>query len=233
MNRSAYRAVIFDLFGTLIPNLFAAEYREVTDAMAAAVGAPAGDFARLIGSGTWALRATGALATTEAAIEHVCRSLGLEPDPARVAEATRIRVELTRRTLRPLPGVVQTLAALRARGYRLGLISDCSAEAPLLWPETELARHIEAPVFSCVVGVKKPDPRIYTLACERLGVRPAECLYVGDGSGHELSGASAVGLCPVLVRVQYADTTDTDRPEIEAWTGLSVGAIPDVLALVA
>ena len=226
------RAVIFDLFGTLIPNYDAVEYARVARAMAEIVGAPVADFARLYGSETWSRRATGALATTEDAIAYVCAALDLPMDTARVAEATGIRIDLTRRTLRPLPGVVDTLETLRGRGYGIGLVSDCSAEVPLLWPGTELSALVDAAIFSCDVGMKKPDPRIYLLACERLGVQPSACLYVGDGSGQELSGAAAIGMTPVLVRVPYAETTDTDRPEVTTWDGRDVMTIPDILALI-
>lgn len=224
-------AVIFDLFGTLIPNFAAVEYQRVTDAMAAAVGAPAGDFARAYGVGTWTLRATGRLKTTEDAVRCVCEMCGIATNEGRVAEASRIRIELTQRVLRPLPGVIKLLEALRARGVHCGLVSDCSFEVPLLWPQTTLAPLIDAAIFSCVAGVKKPDPRIYLLACERLGALPQQCLYVGDGSGQELSGAASVGLTPVLVRVPYAETADTERPEIATWQGLAVDSVADVLEM--
>jgi len=225
-------AVIFDLFGTLIPHLLADEYRCVTDAMAVCVGAHPDDFARVYGAETWHQRATGTLASTEDAIAHTCRSLGLPSAVAGIAEAARLRLDLTRRSLRPLPGVVDTLTALRARGYKIGLISDCSAEVPWLWSEGALAPLIDAPVFSCVAGVKKPDPRIYALCCERLHVQSHDCLYVGDGSEQELSGALTAGMQAVLIRVSFAGATNPDRPEVSAWRGPMIDAIPDVLTLV-
>jgi len=48
---------------------------------------------------------------------------------------------------------------------------------------------------------EKPDPRIYHLALERLKVKPQDCLYVGDGSSHELTGARKVGMHPVQIHV--------------------------------
>jgi putative hydrolase of the HAD superfamily len=226
------RAVIFDLFGALVPNILAAEYQRMADAMAAAVGAQPAEFAHTYSAGTWQERATGVLASTEAAVAYTCAALGIQADADAIAAAARIRIELTRRTLRPLPGAVETIATLRARGYRVGLISDCSAEVPLLWPECALAPLIEATVFSCAVGMKKPDPRINALACARLRVEPAECLYVGDGSEQELSGAAAACMCPVLVRVAFEETTNPYRPEAVTWDGLAIDTLADVLALV-
>jgi putative hydrolase of the HAD superfamily len=227
----ATQAVVFDLFGTLIPNLVADEYRRVTDAMAACVGAPPDDFARIYGSETWHRRATGVLGRTEDAIAYTCRSLGLPSEEVGIAKATRVRLDLTRRSLRPLPGAIETLTVLRDRGYKVGLISDCSAEVPLLWPGCLLAPLIDAPVFSCAAGVKKPDPRIYAICCEQLQVRSRDCLYVADGSEQELSGALAAGMQAVLVRVPFAEATNPDRPEASAWQGLVIDAIPGVLHL--
>ncbi len=226
------RAVIFDLFGALIRNLRADEYRATLHAMAAAVNAPLDEFAALCGRGTWEQRATGALATTEDAVRYTCRMLGVIPDEAGVAAAVDIRVDLTRRALVPLPGVVETLHALKADDLKIGLVSDCTAEVPLLWEGAVLAPLIDAPVLSRVVGLKKPDPRIYRLCLEGLGVQASDCIYVGDGSDQELSGAQAVGLKTVLVRTSFAESSNPDRPEALVWRGLTIDAIPDVLALV-
>lgn len=234
MTTPSTSAVVFDLFGTLVPNLSRAEFRATAEAMARAVGAPAEDFVHLYGEGTYRLRFTGELPTTEANVEYVCERLRVRAEPEQVAEAVRLRIGLTRRMLlAPLPGALEALAELRESGYAIGLVSDCSAEVPLVWPETELAPLIDAPVFSCRVGFRKPDPRIYALACEGLGVPPARCLYVGDGSGRELSGARAVGMRAALIRVAYDGTTDTDRPEVLAWKGLELEALADVLAMAA
>ena len=92
-----------------------------------------------------------------------------------------------------------TLQALKEAGRPIGLISDCSPEVPLLWDETPLAEFIADPVLSCAVGLRKPDARIYLLACERLGVDPYRAVFVGDGDSNEIQGAADVGLCPILV----------------------------------
>ncbi len=226
-------AVIFDLFGTLIPNFSQVEYQAMAEETATVVGAPMEEFVRVYMHNTYPLRLTGELVSAEANIEYVCQRLGVRPKPERVAEAARLRIELTRRTLlAPLPGAVPALRELRESGYRIGLLRDCSAEVPLLWPETELAALIDEPVFSCKVGLRKPDPRLYQLVCERLGFEPAQCLYVADGSGKELSGAIVVGMRAALIRVEYDETTDADRPEVPTWKGLELQALADVLAVV-
>ena len=86
-------------------------------------------------------------------------------------------------------------------------------------------------VFSCDVGLNKPDPRFYEITCQRLGVRPEECLYIGDGSSHELTGAASVGMHPVLIRVPYEDTPDALRIREEEWDGPRISSLTEVLTL--
>ncbi len=58
-----------------------------------------------------------------------------------------------------------------------------------------------------VIGLVKPDPAIYQLACQRLGVIPEDCRYVGDGGSNELTGADASGMRAVLIAPSYDDAT--------------------------
>jgi len=125
------------------------------------------------------------------------RGLGL--DDAAVAECVRIRSEFTRDALVPRAGAIETLDELERRGFKRGVISVCSSDVEEAWDETELAAHVDDVVLSCAVGLSKPDPRIYELSCDRLGVRPDECLFVGDGANDELAGAQRVGMSAVCV----------------------------------
>jgi FMN phosphatase YigB (HAD superfamily) len=57
-----------------------------------------------------------------------------------------------------------------------------------------MCAYFDVAVFSCVVGLAKPDPKIYLLACQELHVPPAHALFVGDGGDDEIAGAGAAGL---------------------------------------
>ena len=91
---------------------------------------------------------------------------------------------------------------------------------------------LDAPIFSSVVKVRKPDPRIYLLACERLSVAPGACLFVGDGGSRELSGAAVAGMTPVCIRSATEDGYDAHRVDAEIWHGPSIKALQEVLAIV-
>jgi putative hydrolase of the HAD superfamily len=79
----------------------------------------------------------------------------------------------------------------------------------------------------------KPDPRIYYMATEQLGVQPEDCLYVGDGASQELPGAAKVGMNPVLLRVPEDESIDiVYQINTEGWDGPTVSSLTEVLALV-
>jgi len=225
-----YSAVIFDLFGTLVVTFSATEYRTLLKEMAATVGAPADDFSRLWLE-TSDQRWSGSFRTINANVEHICQVLNLAPDPARVQQAVALRWPVVKRSIQPRDDAVATLSRLREAGCRIALISDCSAEVAEYWPCTPFAEFIDVPIFSCTAGVKKPDPRIYRLACQRLGVEPHECVYVGDGGSCELSGAARVGMHPVLIRVPE-EADDAHRVNGEEWNGTRIVRLGDLVALV-
>jgi putative hydrolase of the HAD superfamily len=228
-----FDAIIFDLFGTLVDNFPAAAFEIVLSEMAKVLNAPGAEFARLWNFDTWPLRATGRLPTPEANIEYICQALGVPVEREQVSAAAHMRFDFTRRILsEPRPDAAPTLISLKAAGYKMGLVSDCSSEVPLLWSDTQLAPLIDVPIFSCAVGLKKPDARIYLLACERLGMLPQRCLYVGDGGSNELSGAAAVGMHPLLIRVPYEDDGVVKRHDEQEWTGPRITAISQVPAYV-
>jgi putative hydrolase of the HAD superfamily len=145
-----------------------------------------------------------------------------------VDELVAMRRDSTRSLLAPRPGAVETLVELRARGLGVGLITVCSEDVPDVWSETPFADRFDATVFSCSVGLRKPDPRIYRLACDELGVDPGEAMFVGDGANDELAGAERVGMQAVLIH-RLGEEPPWD--EVRDWEGLRITAIPQVLPL--
>ena len=232
MGSVRYKAVVFDLFGTLIFNMTKAEHEGTLRRMADILGAPSEDFVRLWYT-TFDDRITGVLPNAEACIDRICGELGVRISPGQREQAGRIRHNLNINTMKPGPDAVDTVAKVKELGHRIALVSDCSSEVPLVWPSTPFAPLFDAAIFSCAVGVKKPDPRIYRMATTQLGLEPAECLYVGDGSSRELTGAAAVGMHPVLVRDPSEDAAAMHRIEAEgdSWQGPVISSLAEVLRL--
>ncbi|MFN8053123.1 MAG: HAD family phosphatase [Acidimicrobiales bacterium] len=102
--------------------------------------------------------------------------------------------------------MVQAVRDLRAQGITTGVITNNIAEFGSTWramiPVDELFDDV---VDSSSVGMRKPDPAIYRLACERVGVDPAAAVFIDDYQGN-VDGARAVGLQAVWCGYSVAST---------------------------
>jgi putative hydrolase of the HAD superfamily len=99
------------------------------------------------------------------------------------------------------------LTALRDAGVRLGVISNYEAWLEDLLRDLELTSLLSVRVVSGVEGVEKPDPAIFHLALERIGLPAGDVVYVGDVPDFDIEPAAAVGMFPVLIdrRGRYPD----------------------------
>jgi putative hydrolase of the HAD superfamily len=191
-------AVVFDFYGTLTPVGRPQAWAATTARMAEAMGVTPDALARVL-TETFPDRITGAYGDVRGTMQSLARLLGVEVTPPQLDNLTRIRREVQATSFDLRPEALPVLTRLHDRGCRLGLVSDCTSELPDAWPGLPVASLIVDPVFSCIERTRKPDPRLFRTAASRLGVDPADCLYVGDGGGHELSGASGVGMTAVLL----------------------------------
>ena len=98
-----------------------------------------------------------------------------------------------------MPGTAPFLAALRAGGYYLGVISNSNGTIEEQLRRVGLAKHFDAVLDSANVGVEKPHPEIFQMAMRRAGVGPPESLFVGDTYAIDVGGAQLAGLRGVLI----------------------------------
>lgn len=177
-------------------------------------------------------RNMGGFQRMEEQLGYVCAALDIAPGPEMLREAADRYVDARRKTLQPRAWVVDTLQKIKTLGLLRGLVSNCSFVDSALWPECDIAPHIDVPVLSAEVRLMKPDQRIFQLACTQLNLQPEVCLFVGDGGSHELTAAKAFGMQPVLIRVPYEGTLSTgETREGEHWTGPRISSIPEVMGL--
>jgi putative hydrolase of the HAD superfamily len=107
--------------------------------------------------------------------------------------------------LHPNADLIAHLADLRAAGYRMGLLTNNVREWEPRWrPMLPVDELFDAVVDSAFVGVRKPDPAIYRLTCERLGVPPGECVLLDDFE-RNCDAARAFG----MEAVRFVDTDQT------------------------
>ncbi len=94
---------------------------------------------------------------------------------------------------------VPALAELRARGFRLGVVSNWDTRLRGISAGLGLDRLVDFIVISAEVGVRKPDPRIFEEALQRAGVPASEALHVGDLADEDVEGARRAGVRAALV----------------------------------
>jgi phosphoglycolate phosphatase len=217
-----FRAAAFDLDGTLVdtmPDLTAA-----VNLMLGMLGAneiPEPRVRALVGNGV-----------DQLVVRALTESLGKPPAyPAQRSAALTLFRRLYRNTVyknsEVYPGVEQTLRSLSEAGIPLCCITnkDSSFALPLL-EQARLARYFKFTLCADRIEDRKPGPRLLLAACSRLGVAPAEMLYVGD-SGIDVAAARAAG-CPV-VTVTYG--YGKDHPAQEANPDGSVDKMTEILTM--
>jgi FMN phosphatase YigB (HAD superfamily) len=107
---------------------------------------------------------------------------------------------------REAPGCRTGLAELAATGVRLGIVSNADGmigerlrAREILQVGPGLGVEVECVIDSGAVGVMKPDPRIFQLALDAIGVDAGDAWYVGDMPGIDVVGARRAGLRPFLL----------------------------------
>jgi putative hydrolase of the HAD superfamily len=214
-----YRAVIFDLWQTLVP-WPTESATEMYAQIAETWGADPEAFHEV-----WIRRRREReIGPIEPHLRSIAEELSLTGD---LEAVMAMRREWTLKSLLPRDDALSTLVELRRRGHRLGMISACSQDVPDVWERTPFGGVFDSVVFSCSVGFSKPDPRIYAVACEELDVEPGDSLFVGDGANDELPGAERAGMTAVQLRTPGEGLT----PEGERWQGRYVERLSDVLEL--
>ena len=97
------------------------------------------------------------------------------------------------------PDVRPALARMRQDGIRLAVVSNWDSRLPQVLECLGLASCFEELGVSCLLGIEKPDPRIFAHVLERLRGTPAQALHVGDVPEVDLAGAQAAGVAGLLV----------------------------------
>jgi len=96
-------------------------------------------------------------------------------------------------------GVRESLERLRGAGFALAVVSNSEGTIEQMLVEIGLRELFSTVIDSSIVGFTKPDPRIFALALERLGVDAADALMVGDSPSADVDGALAVGIRAALI----------------------------------
>ncbi len=224
--------VLFDLYGTLVTPFRMREHAQMIRECAQQLGLPFEECHRYWGE-TFPRRMRGEFASVADNFAWVLRQMHRQATGDALACAEAIHGRFAAEGLQPVAGAVEMLEGLRSRGLRIGLVSNCAPDVPVLWGQSVLASYFDHCAFSCQVGAMKPAAAIYRAALDALGLAPSETLYVGDGSDEELSGAARCGMHPVLIAVDLSNTYDAWRPDVEGWTGPVIRSLSELVGLLA
>lgn len=222
-------AVIFDFFGTLTPSTPEHVWRDHTARSAAPLGISAAAWRSALDS-SWPERAAGLLGDLPATLRELARRSGVEPTDQALAAACAARTAAQRELFVFRRDALDVLAQVRACGLRVGVLSDCTVELAEAWAGLDVAALVDARVLSCEAGRRKPDPELFGLIARLLGAAPGDCLYIGDGGGGELTGASGCGMRAVMLRADDWDVNVAHGRE-RGWPGPSVSSLSGVLSL--
>lgn len=146
---------------------------------------------------------------------------------AALVEAARRYAQPLRAGVTAASGAVETLAELKARGYRIGLISNT------IWPaeihledlaEIGVLPYLEHMIFSGDLGLWKPTPQVFEHALAALGAGAAEAVFVGDSPREDIRGAQGVGMRAVWV-------SSTEHPLGSVRPDAIVETLPELLPI--
>jgi putative hydrolase of the HAD superfamily len=219
-------AVVFDFYGTLTPVSPSEAWAGNAARLAAVMGVSPAALIEVLDD-SFPERISGALGGVRETMAAVAERLGVRLSREQLDEAAQTRRAVQESMFELRPEALGVIGRLRSAGFRIGLVSDCTTELPEAWSRLPLAAVVDAPVFSCVEGTRKPDPRLFRKVAADLGTEPGRCVYVGDGGGRELTGASRVGMRAVLLAgPDWHAHRDHNRES--DWAGERIGSLTEL-----
>jgi putative hydrolase of the HAD superfamily len=190
------KAVLFDLGGVVLGSPLHAirDYERELGLARNAINLVAANTAP---SGAWSRLERGEIGMEAfySAFEADCAAAGLTID-------ARVMMQKMSDSSAPRPVMLAAIAKLREDGFRVGALTNNWAHVENEGKHSDGTRalrdHFDVFIESSVEGLRKPDPKIYQLACERLGVVPAEVIFLDDIGGN-LKAALAMGMATIKV----------------------------------
>ena len=187
------KAVIFDMFETLVSLFEGRTY--FGEHIAADVGIDPAAFRKEWHSIEDA-RSIGTY-TIEEGLEVVFKRLGIYSEDKVELAASKRRDSLTD-TFNAIPeATFEMLDELKKRNLRIGLITNTFSDERDFIRASKLFPYFDVALISYEQGVCKPDQEMFRRMTQQLGLKPEECLYVGDGGSRELYAARDAGMHPV------------------------------------
>lgn len=237
------KIVLFDLGSTLLysrdpwPPIFKMADRALTDVLQQA-GIPIGSEAFYSECGGfldayYAERGKGTLErTTAVSLREFLAGKGFKSVPeATIRAALDAMYAITQQNWYLEEDALPTLATLRQRGYRLGMISNTSDDKNV---QQLIDRHGLRPYFEYIVtsagcGIRKPDGRIFQMALDHFQVQPEAAAMVGDTLEADILGANQMGIYSIWITRRIEIRQDGELAIQPQAVVSSLVQIPDLL----
>ena len=170
-------------------------------------------------------RSIGAFADHDGDIAALLSALTIEPTPDLVGAVRALEERELTNDIHLYADSLPAVQALREHGVRTALVSNCSHNTRAVVERLGLEAAFDAVILSFEVGAQKPEPEIYRLALERLGItQPSRAVFVDDQADY-CDGAAAIGMqTRLMLRPRepvedFAPSTN-GHPVIREMTGL-------------
>lgn len=114
------------------------------------------------------------------------------------------------------------------RGVKIGLISNADMIDSKYWNKSPLSEFFDVAIFSCDVGILKPETEIYKIATDMLGINPKESVFIGDGGSDELYVAKMAGMKTVFT--EYLECKPSDKiGKIKLYADYNIDSFDELL----
>lgn len=192
-----YKAIIFDLFETLITEWGHKKYTK--NEMCSDLGIERGAF-NLYWEEKEQERYIGKIDFMDSVL-YVCEKCGKQIDDSTLEAIIDKRIKTKSMCFEYVnPDVFQLLSQLKSMGFKLAIVSNCSSEEVKVIKQSKIYEYFDQVILSYEVGLQKPDIHIYKKAADLLRVALDECIFVGDGGSNELVGAKDAGMMAIQAK---------------------------------
>jgi haloacid dehalogenase superfamily, subfamily IA, variant 3 with third motif having DD or ED/haloacid dehalogenase superfamily, subfamily IA, variant 1 with third motif having Dx(3-4)D or Dx(3-4)E len=218
------KAIFFDLFFTLIYPI----YTEINEYDV--IGISASEWEKYAeNDALYYERAIGKVNTEKEIIDKIVDIMPYQLKESQKQEILQRREERMKSALFSVDDkIIYTLMKVQDMGIKIGLISNADMIDSKHWAKSPLSQFFDVTIFSCNVGLLKPNVEIYRLAMGKLGITPDESIFVGDGGSDELYGAKIAGMKTVLTEYLVRKPEDIIK-NIQLYTDYHIYRFDDLL----
>ena len=161
--------------------------------------------------------------------EYLCELTGVDQSKRSVIAHSVHKRYFTSESWCAYDDVAPALIELKARGVRMGLISNWDSSLEDIIIDLGFAQYFDVIISSAVAQLHKPMPEIFELALTRIGSSAAQSMHVGDNVSADVEGAHAVGITPVLI-ARSKSATDTFPPQVAPPGTLVISKLTELLS---